>query len=119
MSKELTPLQALKEFKNLKYLGVDVENTNEYKVIETALKDYENLQLKHRSMQDAVLDDFKKLKALEIIKKKKCIYILALKRSANWRAYNEFILPLNRYNGITLFDRLTQKEYEFLKEMLK
>lgn len=40
----------------------------EYQVIEKELKDYENLKLKHRSMQDEVLNDFKKLKALEIIK---------------------------------------------------
>ena len=64
MSKELTPLQALREI----YINCKVDLQYNFKIIETALKDYENLQLKHRSMQDAVLDDFKNLKALEIIK---------------------------------------------------
>lgn len=58
------------------------------------------------------------LKALEIIKEQHCIYILALKASENWGAYNQFILPLNKYLGNKLFDKLTQKEYEILKEVL-
>ena len=62
---------------------------------------------------------YEEYKALEIIGKKQCIHILALKRSENWRAYNEFIRPLNRYNGIKLFDKLLKKEYELLKEVLK
>lgn len=62
MSKELTPLEALNKIAYC--YGFDENIT----IIETALKDYENLKLKHRSMQDAVLEDFKKLKALEIIK---------------------------------------------------
>ena len=66
--------------------------------IEKELKDYENLKLKHRSMQDEVLNDFKKLKALEIIR--------------NYGYFDEqgdliVHLPTNR-----------KEEHELLKEVL-
>ena len=64
-------------------------------------------------MQDAVLDDFKKLKAFEIIKKKD-VNITWIKDSQNMSEYNSWFL------GERLEKRyyLTQEEYELLKEVL-
>lgn len=68
MEKDLTPLEALEKLTNYKCSRMS-EKIECKEIIKSALEDYENLKLKHKSMQDAVLDDFKKLKALEIIKK--------------------------------------------------
>lgn len=81
----------------------------EYKnEIETALKDYENLQLKHRSMQDAVLDDFKKLKDIdEIMSNHNC---------SNLSELNE---KLCDYEESKFDDDLKQKKlkaFEIIKE---
>lgn len=104
MNKELTPLEVSKQLKDfvLEFVknGLDRMFVHaSFNTIEKELKDYENLKLKHRSMQDAVLEDFKKLKALEIIKKH---------------------IDLEDYDtAICLVERkLTQKEYDLLKEAL-
>lgn len=106
------------------------QRQKDFETVGAALKKYEQLKIDYEEM-DRINDELnlsnhelcdkciKYEKALEIIKEKHCIHILALKGSENWRAYNEFILPLNRYNGIKLFDKLTQKEYELLKEILE
>lgn len=81
-------------------------------IIETALKDYENLKLKHKSMQDAVLDDFKKLKAIEIIKEKKV--------DVDWLLFSieEKENPLSYYNYFNA-NKLSETEFDILKEVLK
>ena len=96
MSKEMTPLEALGRIKKLledKYgLLIYVDDLD---LIETAIKDYENLKLKHRSMQDAVLDDFKKLKALDIIKEKQKLileHITGISVVIQGLAKEEFVL---------------------------
>jgi hypothetical protein len=109
MNKELSPLDAWKDIKEvLRSHGLDTDTYGKQGIVEAALKDYENLQLKHSSMQDAVLDDFKKLKALDIIKKKVS--------DINWfKCCNS----LEDYNGsVPSYKQLTQKEYDLLKEVL-
>lgn len=108
MSKELTPLKALE---NIKHYDSRVGlHEDDYKIIETALKDYENLKLKHRSMQDAVLDDFKKLKALEIIKS--FVYFDIIEVQGQWYLIQG-----------TSFDKslklpITKEQAKLLKEVL-
>lgn len=105
MSKELEALEKLTNYK----CSCMSEKIECKKIIETALKDYENLQLKHRSMQDAVLDDFKKLKALEIIKIKE-VNVFIFLHSGDLETYNDMVED-NR--------KLTLEEYNLLKEILK
>ena len=104
MSKELDALENIKHYDSR--VGL---HESDYNIIETALKDYENLKLKHRSMQDAVLDDFKKLKALEIIKEKR-VNVQELYYSDNVEEYNEHISHSEK--------PLTQAEFDLLKEVL-
>jgi len=115
MSKELEALERINEivlpYSEAKqgYLRPRDVCPNEFSIIETALKDYENLQLKHSSMQDVVLDDFKKIKALEIIKEKN-VSIVWLKNCKDRSEYNDLA---------DKEEQLTQEEYELLKEVLR
>ena len=86
----------------------DTETIKALDIIEKELKDYENLKLKHRSMQDEVLNDFKKLKALEIIKEKG-VNLYKLKMCDSVEEYNKL-----RNSDLPL----SQKEYDILKEVL-
>lgn len=138
MTKELTPLEALDrlysfiglENKNpIAYL-IEQENLSGYKdIIETALKNYEDLtQFKMRTLtidetkqlmekHSVIIDSYQgipnKLKALEIIKEKRvsacnCLMIL------NGRNDD---LSFEDYNKLFLTD-LTKEEYSLLKEVL-
>ena len=94
MNKQISPLEALERIGNI----CEIRDTNYYKIIETALKDYEgfvdDLELKNRKIEELTKDNArlefeyiqlqkvatdlkkelelttKKLKALEIIKEK-------------------------------------------------
>ena len=79
-----------------------------YKIIEQELKDYDNLKLKHISMQDAVLDDFEKLMALEIIKKKK-VNVFIFLHSGDLETYNDMVEDNQK---------LAQEEYNLLRKVL-
>ena len=123
MNKELTPLQA---FENI---IVDLTphlknaNTEEIKIVETALRNQFNLELENRTLQmnldlGAVLakglqerldENKKKLKALEIIKNKR-VDTQLLKDSKNLNDYNWCVHTKDR--------ALTKEEYELLKEVL-
>lgn len=92
--------------------------------IDKELKDYENLKLKHRSMQDAVLEDFKKLKALEIIKKKRVdihklllLIEIPINDDLQLENYNNSVTNTNSYLP-NCSRYLTQEEYDLLKEVL-
>lgn len=122
MNKELTPLEALRNLTQIAYGSsddIDDKIKNYFELIKKSLKDYENLKLKHRSMQDAVLEDFKKLKALEIIKKKE----VNVSTFVAYKCYEDY---LNDWNILikevrrTMIGekKLTQEEYELLKEVL-
>lgn len=108
MSKKLEALENIKNYDTRVGLHQD-----DYDIIETALKDYENLQLKHKSLLDAVLDDFKRFKALEIIKEKRVVIDLLLK-SENSEMYNVVFENWNRAERF----KLTQKQFDLLKEVL-
>ena len=110
MNKELTPLEAL----GLLKLDVDRIYSEELDIVEKALNDYENLKLKHRSMQDAVLQDFKKLKALEIIKEK-IIDVGVIKGSESFEEYNIVIKTILERKEE---DFITKQEFDLLKEVL-
>lgn len=94
MSKELTPLEA---FYNCCAEEVSQKN---YEIVETALKNYLKMLPEHE-------ENAKKLKALEIIKDKK-VYPSFLLNTKNLEEYN--------YETI---QKLTQEEYNLLKEVLK
>lgn len=95
---------------------IETNCSNEYKIIEKALKDYKNLQLKHRPMTEQVFNDFKKLKALEIIKKKK-VNFYEIQFSENYEEYaKEFTATYIHF--IRTKYMLTKEEYDLLKEVL-
>lgn len=88
MSKELTPLEWFYYYKNkLQHSGTTIR-PNGFDIVETALKDYENI-----------------LKALIIIEKKRV--------SIEWLMNVENVETYNAY-----YDDLTQEEYNLLKEVL-
>lgn len=99
MSKELTPLEALRGLMTA-FRVLDQDDNifvkERMQIIEEALNDYENLKLKHKSMQDAVLEDFKKLKAFDLLIKK-----LDTETLLHW-----------------LKEHSTEEEFDFLKEIL-
>lgn len=120
MSKELEALEALKRIKRhcLKDQSKKVSKTyychNELDLIENALKDYENLQLKHRSMTEQVFNDFKKLKALKIIKEKS-VDVGFLQYSSSVDLYNHYIVE-HAWTKHTKI--LTPEEFDLLKKVL-
>lgn len=114
MNKELTPLEALNLLFELAY-GHDTKPNSDYTwyaIVETALKDYAPIRklLDKHSIYDlwsleCVLHD---LKALEIIKEK--FYFEWLFASKNVKQYNEA--------QDSDKNKLTQEEYDLLKEVL-
>ena len=130
MNKELEAFRELKE--HIEYKGGDFYCANESRlnIIETALKDYENLKEVHfiihngaRSMnKQHTLKVLKKLKALEIIKEKrvdvswlmKCFgFIENSINEEECEYYN------NNYEAYRNSKSLTQEEYNLLKEELQ
>jgi len=125
MSKELTPLEALNEIKD-KFFVKDGNSTigdfgllRRLDIIETALKDYEkqhqiDIDLLGSAYKTNVQNE-KKLKALEIIKKG-CPYIsLEKQKCINYDKPYELIIG-GGYE--TAYIELTQEEYDLLKEVL-
>lgn len=109
MSKELTPLEALKNL--TEYLTGDCRDCfEELTVIEIALKRLETLEEEKQSF-DRQLE--KKLKALEIIKEKR-VDVSAMKHSIDVYDYNSGIENENDFENRLL----TKKEYKLLKEVL-
>lgn len=124
MSKELSPLEALERIKKARYFvdfELDAKVSEDYKkeldIIETALKENEYLktELLGQSQELNV-----KNKALEIIKKKK-VDIKDL-----YKVLSFYLIHLDcelkeyiYYNSLkTAEERLTEKEYNLLKEVL-
>lgn len=124
MNKELTPLEAIDRVKNhleVLYMSCDNDGSEsgsvyyELDIIETALKEKENIEktinelFSENGKVITTIDIKKKLKALEIIKKKRvdvnCFLIYDLKRYNDFIAKNEFM-------------KLTQEQYDLLKEVL-
>ena len=118
MNKELTPLEALsdlrKDAKN--HIPYHTEYLNErLDIIETALKDYEELKKLKLLPYPKINDEeyrrsvIKRLQTVEIIKEKD-VNIQDLKVSYSFNEYNTF--KGNEYKY------LTQEEYDLLKEVL-
>lgn len=142
MKTELTPLEALENI--MCFISVDecnfknqAEKDKCYNIIETALKDYEKLSKQryviftrthqqkemfideicksYKEIKVSSLEDEKKLKALEIIKEKN-IDVGAIKECVSAYAYNDF-KELTE-TAIVKREKMTQEEYEIVKEVL-
>lgn len=112
MSKELKPLEAVEELKQNNKVGSHLFDDELLDIVETALKDYENLQLKHRSTTKQVFNDFKKLKALEIIKDNKINELELVWFNGMW-----FVFAPNCSRAIMYGTR--KEDYDLLKEILR
>lgn len=91
-------------------------------IIETAFKDYEELLKKHKDLErkyyiETLSIDYKKLKALEIIKEKEVDTLLLFRcfEFDNLYGYSHFEM----YNQELYTQNITQEEYDLLKEVLK
>ena len=109
MSKELEALERIRKARYFVDFELNANVGEDYKeeldIIETALK--ENIELK--KCIDLIGDietNNKKLKALEIIKEKK-VYPSFLLNTKNLEEYNKEVIQ-----------KLTQEEYDLLKEVL-
>lgn len=116
-------LEALERVRNQRvFIDFEIDATvndfceKDLDIIETELKDNEDLktQFAVNSMNEffRTLDEQKKLKALEIIIEKD-VSMYWLRHSKNVDEYNNFILTDKRQ-----YQKLTQEEYDLLKEVL-
>ena len=126
MSKELTPLEHL-EFLRQYEINEEHHCLNDryvckqsFDIIETTLKNYNELQNKYDELETEYLDQQrsmlkydevkeKKFKALEIIKEKEVVIPILLRSNI-----------LDEYNNNPMFvsKKLSQEEYDLLKEVL-
>ena len=115
MNKEKTPLQALNNIKNL-FIGSPINQSQQFEIIETALKRLEKIDNTTTKMNNKKLIMFdeevgKRLKALEIIKEKGNFLCLH---------YSEYENKYYIYDAeLYMHNELTKEEYELLKEILK
>lgn len=106
MNEELEALAILKQTIFHYTLGcLTTEEEKAFKIIKTALKKYEVLQEVHKDFVDKNIN---KLKALEIIRDKEPS-IMRIRLTRNSEHFNA-IMPETR--------RLTQEEYDLVKEVL-
>ena len=122
MSKELSLLERLKTIKstwNCMNPNCSEAQEEDFNIIETALKDYEKLKLKGDEIKDYLyyshkefLEDRKKLKALEIIKKKQVDVGALYEFEFDLEWYNKYVKEINGT------PTLTQKECDLLKGIL-
>ena len=106
MSKELEALERIGELKvgchyeKCAFLVIDfLKDSYDYKIIETALKEYEGAKNHIKALNEERIENSLKLKALEIIKEK--------------------ILDMDYFNVIADRCDLTYQEYELLRKVLK
>jgi len=110
MSKELEALQDLREVKGWN----DAEFNKRLDIIETALLQLESIRNNYCVCEK---DAIKKLRALEIIKNKD-VAIFLIKRYKTVEEYNNAMDYISK-NGVDEAEKLTQKEFDLLKEVLK
>ena len=118
MSKELTPLEAVKCLKE-QFEICGIKNNPYLKIIETALKDYEmehTLRIRLENINYELVEEKqeneKKLKALEIIKEKRVdITFFDTYIKWNWEKYQNRKLKCSE-------KELTKEEFDFLKEIM-
>ena len=116
MSKELTPLEALDRLRCFKTLNRDYE----FKIIETALQEYEELQKDYCEVVEkwskCPEKNNKKIKALDIIKDKP----LTLHLISKCADYDEYLFVASRIIDAYQFGYTYDKEeFDLLKEVLK
>lgn len=122
---KLTPSKALKEIGLLKENGCYIKSTVEYKIVETALKDYEQLKIVAKPLTDeekkSINSVAKRLKALEIIKEKG-VFVHLIKQCRSVQEYNAYIsvafsnMPKEKCQEQFW---LSKEEFDLLKEVLK
>ena len=144
MSKELTPLKAHKELKSRYGKYFSLQDDERAKVIETTLKNYEELTSKpvilcrrtHEEAQKLIdiicknykevkitnLEDENKVKAFEIIKEKRVDvdwFIECLSCGKPLEVYNDRYDKIRSCDGKNYhFMKLAQEEYDLLKKVL-
>lgn len=116
MNKELTPLKALEIIYNSQdIMGGHDKFWEAYRIIEKALKEYTGFQivfkLSNRNEGKKIHDE---LLALEIIKEKR-VDVNDLMSFVKLKAYNNYVCACDDNDK----RKLTQEEYELLKEVLK
>lgn len=129
MNKELNALERIKKYYPFKIGELEYQNID---IVETALKNYEHLyQIWNCKDSDTMIiqttktihdENNKKLKALEIIKKKGCSYMEIL-LIVSCKRYEEYCFEMNSdrvyENGFECERAFkTQEEYDLLKELL-
>ena len=110
----MTQLEALEK---IQYMLKGYETAIEpLQIIESTLKDYEilceQLEKANNVYRDLMVENERNIKALEIIKEKD-VSMYWLRHSKNVDEYNNFILTDKRQ-----YQKLTQEEYDLLKEVL-
>lgn len=126
MSKELSPLRALNDlidYLESEHLDLSKEDivVERKQIIEDALEDYEDLMEQYELVMDLIeqyelkiKNKSKKLKALEIIKQKEVDAGLIME-TPNVAHYNRYF---EHSKIISLTKKLTQEEYDLVKEVL-
>ena len=130
MSKEPTPLQALERIGELKvgchyekcaFLVIDfLKDSYDYKIIETALKEYEGAKNHIKALNEERIENSLKLKALEIIKEHRLDIDWFLQFVEQDISYQHYVYCVEQ--GDNKFAKrflLSEEEYELLKEILK
>lgn len=127
--KELLPIKDLTPMEALETLGefpiwlpdrerfIKIKKSHEYKIIERELN-FTN-SLKDGTLIIVDSDNYKKLKALEVIKEKE-VNVQNFKVNCATTSYEQYISIWECYIGIKMVSKtmLTKKEYDLLKEVL-
>ena len=107
MTKELEALKRIRKLLEDKYgLLIYVDDLD---IIETALKEYEGAKKHIEALNKERIDSALKLKALEIIKKKR-VNLEYLKCCENYEQYKTIC---------SYFNEINQEEYDLLKEVVE
>ena len=119
MNKQLTPLEALKKIK-VNWDNVQVVGIKYFKIVETALKDYEKIRQLLLScdientveLEKTIIRNRKIAKHLHevVLKKNKALELI--KKMFDWEA----MLP--SYGYMVEVNTITQEEFDLLKEVL-
>jgi hypothetical protein len=117
MTKELTPLEALNDLREVKGWNDD-EFNKRLDIIETALKEYEGAKSHIKALNKERIENSIKLKALGIIKERQVDVGLLLDCETEPEYLNRCC---NRYwhNERCGWKRMTQEEFDLLKEVLE
>ena len=116
MSKELTPLEWLNYYKKKLQVSGQTIRPNGFDIIETALKEKENIE---KTINELFSENGKVITTIEIKKKLKALKIIKEKSvDVNWllQCFTH-TKELENYNQDRRH-KITEKEYDLLKEVL-